>query len=49
MVIASSMFALRQFDSQGQMQTLPRVPAMQMLSRIVARDSAKRCSPISST
>ena len=48
MAIASSTFALRQFDSQGRTQTLPRVPAMQMLSRIVASESANRCSPISS-
>ncbi len=36
-------------DSQGRMQTLPRVPAMQMLFRIAARDSANFCSLIAST
>src|SRR5512135_488030 len=49
MEIDSSMLALLQFDSQGLTQTLPRMPARQVSSRIVARASVNLPSAISST
>ncbi len=49
MEIDSSILARLQFDSQGLTQTLPRMPARQVSSRIVARESVNLPSAISST